>query len=117
MLFPEDRAEWIEQASGAMTAGPEKSGGYKLAGVRAGRYRIAAMDRGRLNQFYFDQPVMLAARREGRDGDHRDRERAARRRSRSCELPKSGPAEVCRAFYSQARRPRCGASRTIATTR
>ena len=61
VLFPEDRAEWIEQASGVMEAAPEKSGGYRLAGVRAGRYRIAAIDRRRANQFYFDQPLMFAA--------------------------------------------------------
>ena len=61
VLFPEDRAEWIEQSSGVMTAGPEKSGGYTLAGVRAGRYRIAAIERRRLNQIYFDRPALLAA--------------------------------------------------------
>jgi hypothetical protein len=59
VLFPEDQAEWIEHSSGILTATPEKSGDYKISGVRAGRYRVAAIDRARLNRLYFERVNLL----------------------------------------------------------
>jgi Carboxypeptidase regulatory-like domain len=59
VLFPEDRAEWIEHSSGILTSTPEKNGDYKINGVRAGRYRVAAIDRKALNRMYFDRFAFL----------------------------------------------------------
>ena len=81
VLFPEDRAEWIEQASGVMEAAPEKSGGYRLAGVRA-RPLPDRRHRSPPREPVLLRPTPHVRRpREGRDRHHRDRERAARRRS------------------------------------
>ena len=59
IMFPEERGEWIELSSGTFTASPDKDGAYKITGVRAGRYRIAAIDRKRLNQLYFERTKLL----------------------------------------------------------
>jgi len=59
IMFPEERGEWIEQSSGIFTASPDKDGAYKITGVRAGRYRIAAIDRKRMNQLYFERTKLL----------------------------------------------------------
>jgi hypothetical protein len=59
VLFSEDRATWIEHSAGMLTTGREKAGEYRFAGVRAGRYRIVAIDRSRLNQSYFDPAGFL----------------------------------------------------------
>jgi protocatechuate 3,4-dioxygenase beta subunit len=55
VLFPEDRAAWIEHSSGILTAMADKNGVYKIQGVRAGRYRIAAVDRAGLGRAYEDR--------------------------------------------------------------
>jgi hypothetical protein len=54
VLFPEDRAAWLEHGSATLSTGREKGGDYRFAGVRAGRYRIAAIERSRLNRSYVD---------------------------------------------------------------
>jgi hypothetical protein len=59
ILFPEDRAEWIEHSSGILTGTREKDGSYRIRGVRAGRYRIAAIERERANRLYFERVSFL----------------------------------------------------------
>jgi hypothetical protein len=59
VLFLEDRATWIEHGSGMLTTVREKGGDYRFGGVRAGRYRIAAIERSRLNRSYSDPAGFL----------------------------------------------------------
>jgi carboxypeptidase family protein len=59
VLFPEDRAEWIDHSSGTLTGSREKDGTYKVSGVRPGRYRITAIERERINRLYFDRVSLL----------------------------------------------------------
>ena len=59
ILFPEDRAEWIDHSSGILTGTREKDSSYRIRGVRAGRYRIAAIERERANRIYFERVSFL----------------------------------------------------------
>ena len=54
LLFPENRAEWFETSTGIRDSGVDRTGAYRITGVRAGRYRVAAIPRREVNRLHGD---------------------------------------------------------------
>ena len=59
VLFPENREEWIEYSSGIQNVDVDRSGAFRIRGVRAGRYRIAAVPRQQVNRLHIDRRAFL----------------------------------------------------------
>ena len=59
VLFPDDRSRWTIESSGVLTGRSDKTGTYKIRGVRAGQYRLAWVDRAPLNRLYSERSKVL----------------------------------------------------------
>jgi hypothetical protein len=59
VLFPVDRSRWTMESTGVLSGRSDKDGRYMIRGVRAGQYRIAAIDRAGLSRLYTDRASLL----------------------------------------------------------